>query len=144
MGAGVLECDATFTKDLSLVCRHSQCDLHRTTNVLLMPSLAKKCTKPFAPACNSNPASARCCRSDFSLAEFRMVHGKMDAVFSNASNVEEYMNLGTPSWRTDLYGTHYGTLMTHAESIGLFKALGVQMTPEVKKPNVKMLNKRTP
>jgi len=27
-GAGVLECDVTFTKDKQLVCRHSQCDLH--------------------------------------------------------------------------------------------------------------------
>lgn len=31
MGAGVLECDVTFTKDRELVCRHSQCDLHTTT-----------------------------------------------------------------------------------------------------------------
>ena len=28
MGAGMLECDVTFTKDKELVCRHSQCDLH--------------------------------------------------------------------------------------------------------------------
>ena len=28
MGAGVIECDVTFTKDRELVCRHSQCDLH--------------------------------------------------------------------------------------------------------------------
>ncbi|WP_294934292.1 glycerophosphodiester phosphodiesterase family protein, partial [Tardiphaga sp.] len=26
MGAGVIECDVTFTKDRQLVCRHSQCD----------------------------------------------------------------------------------------------------------------------
>ena len=25
MGAGILECDVTFTKDLELVCRHAQC-----------------------------------------------------------------------------------------------------------------------
>jgi len=31
MGAGILECDMTFTKDKELVCRHSQCDLHTTT-----------------------------------------------------------------------------------------------------------------
>ena len=28
MGAGIVECDVTFTKDKELVCRHSQCDLH--------------------------------------------------------------------------------------------------------------------
>ena len=33
-GAGILECDVTFTKDKALVCRHSQCDLHQTTDVL--------------------------------------------------------------------------------------------------------------
>jgi glycerophosphoryl diester phosphodiesterase len=31
MGAGVIECDVTFTRDRQLVCRHSQCDLHTTT-----------------------------------------------------------------------------------------------------------------
>lgn len=33
-GAGVIECDVTFTRDLALVCRHSQCDLATTTNIL--------------------------------------------------------------------------------------------------------------
>ena len=33
-GAGVIECDVTFTKDLELVCRHSQCDLATSTNIL--------------------------------------------------------------------------------------------------------------
>src|SRR5215813_3320536 len=35
MGAGVLECDVTFTRDRALVCRHDQCDLHTTTNILV-------------------------------------------------------------------------------------------------------------
>ncbi|MEC7553474.1 MAG: glycerophosphodiester phosphodiesterase family protein, partial [Pseudomonadota bacterium] len=34
MGAGVIECDVTFTQDLELVCRHSQCDLASSTNIL--------------------------------------------------------------------------------------------------------------
>ena len=33
-GAGILECDVTFTKDKELVCRHAQNDLHTTTNIL--------------------------------------------------------------------------------------------------------------
>ena len=49
MGAGILECDVTFTKDFQLVCRHAQNDLHTTTNILVTP-LAAKCTKPFTPA----------------------------------------------------------------------------------------------
>ena len=43
MGAGILECDVTFTSDGELVCRHDQCDLHTTTNILLTP-LAANCS----------------------------------------------------------------------------------------------------
>ena len=50
MGAGIMECDVTFTKDKELVCRHSQCDLHTTTNILAIPELAAKCSQPFTPA----------------------------------------------------------------------------------------------
>jgi len=53
-----------------------------------------------------------------------------------STTVAEYMN-ATPAWRTDLY-TARGTLMTHAESIALFKQLGVKMTPELKGASVAM------
>jgi glycerophosphoryl diester phosphodiesterase len=56
MGAGVIECDVTFTKDRALVCRHSQCDLHTTTNILSIPELAAKCSQPFSPA---DPATGK-------------------------------------------------------------------------------------
>lgn len=46
MGAGILECDVTFTNDLELVCRHAQNDLHTTTNILATP-LASTCTVPL-------------------------------------------------------------------------------------------------
>ena len=42
MGAGVLECDVSFTQDRGLVCRHDICDLHTTTNILTIPALAAK------------------------------------------------------------------------------------------------------
>ena len=83
MGAGILECDVTFTKDKELVCRHSQCDLHTTTNILETP-LAEKCTRPFVPAQFDalgnllQEASAQCCTSDITLAEFRTLTAKMD------------------------------------------------------------------
>ena len=48
-GAGIVECDVVFTKDMELVCRHAQNDLHTTTDILTTP-LASKCTKPFTPA----------------------------------------------------------------------------------------------
>ncbi|NNJ97207.1 MAG: glycerophosphodiester phosphodiesterase [Gammaproteobacteria bacterium] len=141
MGAGILECDVTFTRDRKLVCRHSQCDLHTTTNILATP-LAAKCLEPFTPALLDTEgnviqeASAKCCTSDITLAEFKTLTGKMDAENKGATTVEEYLD-ATPSWRTDLY-TGKGTLLTHVESIELFKSLGAKMTPELKSPSVPM------
>ncbi|MCG9556971.1 glycerophosphodiester phosphodiesterase family protein [Vibrio kanaloae] len=138
MGAGVVECDVTFTKDKALVCRHSQSDLHTTTDVLAHPDLAKKCSTPFTPAnpATGEDAQVECRTSDFTLAEFKTLKGKMDGANPKATTVEEYMN-GTPGWRTDLY-SQSGTLMTHAESAALFKEYGVKVTPELKSAAVDM------
>jgi len=143
MGAGIVECDVTFTKDKELVCRHAQNDLHTTTNILVTP-LAAKCTKPFVPATlDANgkvvtPATAECRTSDITLAEFKTLRGKMDASNAAARTPAEYLG-GTANFRTDLYsGPSSGTLMTHAESIELFKRLGVKMTPELKSASVSM------
>jgi glycerophosphoryl diester phosphodiesterase len=143
MGAGIMECDVTFTKDKELVCRHAQNDLHTTTNILATP-LADTCIKPFTPATfdadgkRMTAASAECRTSEITLAEFRTLRGKMDAANPNARTVAEYL-AGTANWRTDLYsGPTSGTLMTHKESIELFKDLGVKMTPELKSPSVEM------
>ncbi len=142
MGAGILECDVTFTKDKELVCRHAQCDLHTSTNILATP-LAAKCSEGFTPAEYDpvtgellKPASAKCCTSDITLEEFKTLEGKMDAVDRGATTVAEYLG-GTADFRTDLYTTG-GTLLTHAESIHLFKKLGKKMTPELKSPEVPM------
>ncbi|WP_407496200.1 glycerophosphodiester phosphodiesterase family protein [Pseudooceanicola sp. MF1-13] len=135
MGAGILECDVTFTADKELVCRHAQNDLHTTTNILAT-DLGSKCTTPFTPASGDTPAAAECRTSDITLAEYRTLNGKMDAANKMGTSVEEYMN-GTANWRTDLYSTT-GTLMTHAESIELFKSLGAKFTPELKSPSVEM------
>jgi glycerophosphoryl diester phosphodiesterase len=148
MGAGILECDVTFTRDLELVCRHSQCDLHTTTDILLTP-LAARCSAPFAPArvgengVVETPASARCCTSDLTLEEFRSLRGRRDASNPGAQTVEEYLRplsgaapvLEEPEFVPPTEG---GTLMTHAESIALFRRLGVKMTPELKAPAVPM------
>jgi len=138
MGAGILECDVTFTKDRKLVCRHAQCDLHTTTNILAIPELAAKCSVPFSPAdpATGAPANAKCCTSDITLAEFRTLCGKMDGFNPQATSVAQYMD-GTPNFRTDLYAT-CGTLLTHAESIQLFKRLDAKYTPELKAPEVPM------
>ncbi|GAB4539103.1 MAG: glycerophosphodiester phosphodiesterase family protein [Roseibium sp.] len=135
MGAGVLECDVTFTKDRELVCRHSQNDLHTTTNILAT-ELAAKCTKGFTPADGDAPATAECRTSDLTLSEFKSLQGRMDSADKTATTVGAYLK-GTAPWSTELYGGA-GTLMTHAESIELFKDLGVKFTPELKTPKVAM------
>lgn len=136
MGAGIVECDVTFTKDKQLVCRHAQNDLHTTTNILAT-DLASKCTKPFAPAAGDAKASAECRASDLTLAEFKSLKGKMDAANTKATTVEAYMD-GTAGWRTDLYAASAGTVMTHKESILLIRSLGAKFTPELKSPSVEM------
>jgi glycerophosphoryl diester phosphodiesterase len=138
MGAGIQECDVTFTKDGELVCRHDQCDLHTTTNILTTP-LAAKCSQPFSPAQfdasgkRVKAASALCCTSDLSVNEFKTLKGKMDASNPNATTPEAYQG-GTANWRTDLYSTG-ATLLTHKESIKLLHDLGSKYTPELKGPN---------
>jgi glycerophosphoryl diester phosphodiesterase len=143
MGAGIVECDVTFTKDLELVCRHAQNDLHTTTNILVTP-LAAKCTQPFTPAVFGatgslvTPATAECRTSDITVAEFKTLTGKMDGFNPTARTPQEYL-AGTPTFRTDLYsGPTSGHLLTHKESIELINQHGLKFTPELKSPSVTM------
>jgi len=138
MGAGIQECDVTFTKDRELVCRHDQCDLHTTTNILVTP-LADRCSQPFSPAQfdasgkRIKAATALCCTSDLTVDEFKSLKGKMDASNPRARTAQEFLG-GTPNFRTDLYSTG-ATLLTHKESIDLLRELGSQYTPELKGAN---------
>jgi len=136
MGAGIFECDVTFTKDKQLVCRHAQNDLQGTTNILLT-NLKEKCSKPFIPANSGEPAIAECRTTDIMLEEFKTLRGKMDGFNKNAKDIHSYM-AGTPSWRTELYSEAGGTLITHQESIALFKQFGGKFTPELKEAVVPM------
>lgn len=136
MGSGVLECDVVFTKDKKLVCRHSQCDLHTTTNIVNVPALNAKCSTPFTPAAAGRPAAAKCCTSDITLAEYKTLCGKMDGFNASATTPAAYLR-GTPPWRTDLYAT-CGTLLSHDEHIRLVDSLGLDFTPELKTPEVPM------
>jgi glycerophosphoryl diester phosphodiesterase len=128
MGAGIVECDVTFTKDGQLVCRHDECDLHTTTNIVDTP-LNASCTVPWSGP-NSGP---RCCTSDITLAQFRTLKGKMDASNPAATTAAGYLG-GTAAFRTDLYNSR-GTLLTLRESIALNRSLGVKHTPELKAAN---------
>jgi glycerophosphoryl diester phosphodiesterase len=136
MGAGIFECDVTFTKDKQLVCRHAQNDLQATTNILLT-NLHEKCSKSFAPAHGTDPAIAECLTVDITLEEFKTLRGKMDGFNKNAKDIQSYM-AGTPPWRTELYSEAGGSLLTHQESIALFKSFGGKFTPELKEAVVPM------
>ncbi|NQV48072.1 MAG: glycerophosphodiester phosphodiesterase [Rhodospirillaceae bacterium] len=111
MGAGIIECDVTFTSDSRLVCRHAQADLHTTTDILLNPDNQDLADK----ACENGS----CSTSKLTLAEFRRLKGKMDT------------GGATATFRTDLYATG-AKLLTHRQSIRLFDRLGADFTPELK------------
>jgi glycerophosphoryl diester phosphodiesterase len=130
-GAGVLECDVTFTADRVLVCRHAQCDLHTTTDILATP-LSARCREPFTPAdpMNGSEAGALCCTSELTADELESLCGRRDVVDSSAATVADYL--------APTAGEACGGPMTHADSITLFDALGVAMTPELKAPEVPM------
>jgi glycerophosphoryl diester phosphodiesterase len=142
MGAGIVECDVTFTKDGHFVCRHAENDLHTTTNILVTP-LAATCIRPFTPATfdangmRVTPASAECRASALTLQEFRSLKGKMDTFNPSARTAQEFLG-GTAPWRTDLYNVVVAqpndgaTLVTLRESIRLNKRNGVKHTPELK------------
>lgn len=135
MGAGILECDVTFTKDLELICRHAQNDLHTTTDILTT-DLAETCITPFTPAKGDSPATAECRSSEITLAEFRTLAPKMDS-FDKSATTAAASQGGVASWRSTQYADG-ATAMTHAESITLFKSLGAKFTPELKSPAVEM------
>jgi glycerophosphoryl diester phosphodiesterase len=140
-GAGIVECDVTFTRDKQLVCRHAQNDLHTTTDILLTP-LAARCTTPFRPAKFDDggqlveSAAAECRTSDITLAEFRTLRGKHDGFDPRAVSAEQYVRGGRTAANAN--GVDAGTLLTHAESIALLRELGVHMVPELKQPVVTM------
>lgn len=125
-GAGRLECDVASTRDGKLVCRHAQCDLHTTTNIL-HTALRGRCQTP--PNFNrAQPfADVQCCTSDLTEAEFLSLKGvtKDIAVPSTETRLGDQSASALPEDKT-------GTLMTHNDSIKLFDAWGVDMVPELK------------
>ena len=128
MGAGIVECDVTFTKDGQLVCRHDECDLHTTTNIV-NTELNASCSVPWSGA----GSSPKCCTSDITLSQFKTLKGKMDASNPAATTAAGFLG-GTAAFRTDLYNSR-GTLLTLKESIALNRRLGVKHTPELKAGN---------
>jgi glycerophosphoryl diester phosphodiesterase len=85
----------------------------------------------------STKASAECRTSDLTLAEFKTLRGKMDAA-DKTRHDRGSLSEGHGPLAHGALCRRTGTLMTHAESIALFKDLGVKFTPELKAPAVDM------
>ena len=137
MGAGTLECDVTFTKDLALVCRHSQNDLATTTDILLTP-LASTCIEPFTPArLDANgavraPARAECRTSELTLGRVQVAARQGRCVRSGRADRRAVRRAARAArGRISAPASSAARLLTHAESIALFQRLGVRMTPEL-------------
>eukprot|EP00965_Chrysotila_dentata_P210340 6185831-Pleurochrysis_carterae.AAC.1 len=79
-----------FDRDAELVCRHAQCDLATTTNILETP-LAATCT------------GGVCCASNVTLAQFKSLCGRM----------ENFQRDPFFSFRTLLYDRNCPELMSH-------------------------------
>ena len=130
MGAGSIECDVVLTKDKQLVCRHSQCDLHRTTNIL-QTDLSDSCVEPFEASESGSNASAKCCASDITLSEFKSLCGRADNIDLKAGSIDEYLKDRPPLGTINQVGC--GTLLSHQESISLISKHGRKYIPELKK-----------
>eukprot|EP00581_Thalassiosira_minuscula_P014785 CAMPEP_0183721236 /NCGR_PEP_ID=MMETSP0737-20130205/13576_1 /TAXON_ID=385413 /ORGANISM="Thalassiosira miniscula, Strain CCMP1093" /LENGTH=553 /DNA_ID=CAMNT_0025951209 /DNA_START=75 /DNA_END=1736 /DNA_ORIENTATION=+ len=136
-GAGLVECDVNLTKDQKLICRHQRCDLHITTDVLLVPHLAARCTVPFRPAVGTGKtaihATAKCCTTDFTLDE---IQGQMCARMASsnkyAKTPEQYVGHPPPAYRTTLYSHDCPRIQSHADFRQVVDANGGSMIAEFK------------
>ena len=143
MGAGIVECDVTFTKDKQLVCRHAQNDLHTTTNILATP-LARRASNRSRPPCSARTAAwSRPRTPNAGRARSRWPNSGRCAARWTRSIPRRKRSRST--WPERRISVRISTPDRRAapcsritESIALFKALGVKMTPELKAPSVTM------
>jgi glycerophosphoryl diester phosphodiesterase len=57
-----------------------------------VPALAAKCSQPFSPAdpATGKKATAKCCTSNITLAEFKTLTAKMDGANLDATTADDY------------------------------------------------------
>jgi len=95
-----------YKRPPSWVCRHSQCDLHTTTNILAVPALASKCTQGFSPA---DPATGQegfrqnAATQRHYAREFKQLTRQDGRRHTRRHQPSPITMNGTPRWRTDLY-----------------------------------------
>ena len=134
MGAGIVECDVTFTKDGQLVCRHDECDLHTTTNIVehraqreLHRAVVRREFRPALLRQRHHAGAVQDAQGQDGCVESRRDHRR-----------------GLSRRHGDLA---HGSLHRRAarcsrckESIALNKRLGVKHTPELKAGNPARVN----
>ena len=93
------------------MCRHSTCDLHTTTNILVTP-LAAKCSVPFKPAVVNastgalvSASSVSCCTYDLTLAEYSTLCAINDlgSGWAYATTPSDYYAVGPSGQRSSFY-----------------------------------------
>ncbi|KAJ3070324.1 Glycerophosphodiester phosphodiesterase GDPDL3 [Podochytrium sp. JEL0797] len=136
-GAGFIECDAAVTKDLQLICRHSVCDLHYTTDILTRPEMAAKCSTPFAPAQNGTAAIANCCTYDFTVKELSSLCSIMESrTNSTATTISTYL-APHPFRSVGIAPGECHKLITHQEYLQFARLRNVNVIPELKDTSAK-------
>eukprot|EP00951_Prasinocladus_malaysianus_P004188 scaffold29587_cov43-Prasinocladus_malaysianus.AAC.2 len=137
MGAAYVECDVAVTKDDVLVCRHSMCDLHTTTDILKgeHDDLAAKCSEPFTPATEDSPASARCCTYDFTYDELSTLCMTTDELSNSSATKASEFTQGPPSFRSNALVAKAGAcekIVRHKEMAEYLMQRGAHAIPELK------------
>ena len=139
-GAGLLECDASLTRDGHLICRHSTCDLATTTDVVANhPAMLSRCSRPWQaarPAAGAAPATraeVACCTYDFTLSELSVLCAGMESlVNSSATRRSEYL-LGPPGFRSPYIArARCHALVPLSQFLRLAREWGVGVVPELK------------
>mmetsp|Transcript_18575 Transcript_18575/g.30188 ORF Transcript_18575/g.30188 Transcript_18575/m.30188 type:complete len:581 (+) Transcript_18575:107-1849(+) len=137
-GAGFIECDASVTKDGELVCRHSTCDLHFTTDIIENHrNMLSRCSVPFQPSVNGSDAQLMCCTYDFPLDELKKLCGIMESTMNTSATTLDQFLLGPPGFRSNplpSYGdpTSCQNLVAFREYLKYARKEGLNVIPELK------------
>lgn len=100
-GAGLIECDASLTRDARFICRHSTCDLASTTDIVANhPDMLARCSLPWQAATLATQAEVVCCTYDFTLAELSTLCGVMDSLVNSSARERCDYQLGPPGFRS--------------------------------------------
>jgi glycerophosphoryl diester phosphodiesterase len=122
MGAGIVECDVTFTGDGTPPCPERPGDDNQypadaarlRVHQAVHPGDLRRRRHMLTPA------SAECRTSELTVQEFKSLRGKMDS-FNPAARTPQEFQGGVPSWRTEVNTGR-----------GLNERNGVKHTPELK------------